>query len=123
MDILNDKKIQVSTAEILPNRKFFNQVENQFINGAAKNRLNASEFESMKSRFLESADAKLILYTLNYQNSNNKERIIIVTEETEVSNDNKGFKKIPAICGILQLETLTLPNLLILYNGINIEYQ
>ncbi len=46
----------------------------------------------------------------------------LVTEETESSNDNKLFKKIPAICKELEIETMTLPELIAKYDGINIDF-
>lgn len=49
--------------------------------------------------------------------------MILVTEETESSNDNKLFKKIPAICKELEIETITLPELIAKYDGIDIDFQ
>ena len=43
----------------------------------------------------------------------------IVTEETEGSNDFKDFKKIPSLCKILNIETITLPKLLYDLDGID----
>jgi len=51
------------------------------------------------------------------------ERVVLVTEETESSNDNKLFKKIPAICKELEIETMTLPELIAKYDGIDIDFQ
>ena len=51
------------------------------------------------------------------------ERVVLVTEETESSNDNKLFKKIPAICKELQIETMTLPELIAKYDDIDIDFQ
>lgn len=47
----------------------------------------------------------------------------LVTEETESSNDNKLFKKIPAICKELEIETMSLPELLVKYDNINIIFE
>lgn len=121
LDYLKSKKNQVKTTELLPTTKFFNQLENQFINGSVKNRLSNVEFENRKDAFLESADVKLLLYGLSQRNSS--EKLIIVSEETAVSNDNKSFKKLPAICHILNLEIITLPKLLELYDGIAVEFK
>ncbi len=116
---LGNKKFRVKTEEILPTRKFFNQLENQFINGAIKNKLTDVEFENRKDDFLESADAKILLYCLQNQGLL-YDKPFIVTEETEVSNDNKAFKKLPAICKILELNVLTLPELIIRYEEIKL---
>lgn len=116
---LKSKKNQINTAGFLPTKKFFNQLENQFINGAVKNRLTKVEFEEVKNEFLKSADAKLILYSLN----NKKDENVIVSEETEAQNDNKYFKKLPAICKILNLKIKTLPELLAEYDEIDFEFK
>jgi len=118
LEYLKERKHQVNTTELLPTKKFFNQLENQFINRSIRNRLTESEFENRKNAFLASADAKLILYCLS-----KKDEIVIVTEETKSSNDNKSFKKIPAICHILNIRCITLPELLNEYIGIDIEFK
>lgn len=120
LDYLSNKKIRVKTEELLPTQKFFNQLEHQFINGTIKNRLTPSEFENRKNSYLNSADAKLILYGLKNKNEI-LSKLYIVTEETEFSNDNKSFKKLPAICRILDINVLTLPGLLELYEGIDLN--
>jgi hypothetical protein len=53
----------------------------------------------------------------------NEEQVVLVTEETESSNDNKLFKKIPAICNMLEIVTMTLPELIAMYDGIDIDFQ
>jgi len=121
INYLNDKKIRVKTEELLPTTKFFNQLENQFINGAIRNKLTAVEFENRKNAYLESADAKLLLFCL--KNKNLFESVLyIVTEETETSNDNKSFKKLPAVCKILDINVLTLPELIDSYEEINLVF-
>ena len=119
LEYIKLKKNQVNTTDLLPTRKFFNQLENNFINAAVKNKLSDVEFENRKNAFLNSADAKLLLYS----QYNLSEGIIIVSEETEASNDNKSFKKLPAICNIMNLEIVTLPQLLKKYEGIEVEFK
>ena len=119
LEYLKDKKNIIKTTDILPNQKFFNQLENQFINGSIKNKLTDVEFENRKNDFLDSADAKLLLYSL----INKNDEIVIVSEETEASNDNKSFKKLPAICKILEIDVLTLPELLDRYKEIDLEFK
>ncbi|GJM33631.1 MAG: hypothetical protein DHS20C18_26320 [Saprospiraceae bacterium] len=118
LEYLKERKNQVRTTELLPTRKFFNQLESQFINNSIRSRLTDLEFENRKNAFLDSADAKLILYCLS-----RRDDLVIVTEETKSSNDNKSFKKIPAICHILKIRCITLPELLNEYNGIDIEFK
>lgn len=117
---LLEKKNQVKTNELFPNKIFFNMLENQFVNQAIKKKLSATEFESHKNRFLESADTKILLY------GNSKKKtgtdIVVVTEESVANNDNKAFKKIPAICEMLNIKCLTLPQLLQTYQEIEVRF-
>jgi hypothetical protein len=132
LDFLNDKEFLNSTPTpyrtdslIAPSpQKFLRQLENSFVNIVIKSSkgINETEFEKMKEEFLKSADMRQIILCLNLKNEKEK-KVILVTEETESSNDNKLFKKIPAICKILDIETMTLPQLLEKYEGINIDFQ
>lgn len=123
MDYLKDKKVQVRTKDLLPAKKFFNQLENQFCNASWKNQLSLSEFENRKNVYLNSADSKILLYCIEQKKSNPEEKLIIVSEETEVSNDNKAFKKLPAICKILDFDIITLPKLLELHKEIEFVFK
>jgi len=123
LTFIKDKKNQIKTLELLPTQKFFNQLENQFINGSTRNLLTPVQFEDRKNSFLNSADAKLLLYCLKDRTQSKELKITIVSEETEVSNDNKAFKKLPAICKILEIEIITLPELLRLYDDIDFEFK
>ena len=64
---------------------------------------------------------KQILLCLNFLKDG--EKVVLVTEETESSNDNKLFKKIPTICKELNVETMTLPELLGNYEDIDIDFK
>ena len=121
LTFLKNKNISFKTVDLLPSKKFFNQLENQFINASSKKRLSSVEFENEKNKFLESADSKLILYGLKNQTDTGVNKVIIVSEETEGSNDNKSFKKLPAIGKILELEVITLPIFLKRHDGIELE--
>ncbi|MCC5944160.1 MAG: DUF4411 family protein [Bernardetiaceae bacterium] len=103
--------------------KFLRQLENQFVNSVVRRqkKLTETEFENQKNAFLNDADIKQIILCLNL--TKNGEQVILVTEETESSNDNKLFKKIPAICKELEIETMTLPELIAKYDGIDINFQ
>ena len=65
----------------------------------------------------------MIIYALNEKKNYPDLDVIIVTEETDGGNDNKEFKKIPAICKILEIQVKTLPELLKTYDGIDIEFK
>jgi len=122
---LKENKLPINTEYVLPPSpiKFYRQVDNQFINGIIKNKLSPVEYENRKNDFLNSADMKLILFCLNLKKEDSIEEIFLITEETEDSNDSKVFKKIPAICNILEIETMTLPQLFEKYKGIDLEFK
>jgi hypothetical protein len=105
--------------------KFLRQLDNQFVNTVIRNqrKLTDVEYENQKNHFLEDADMKLIILCLNLKKDSIFDDVILVTEETEVSNDNKLFKKIPAICKELDIATMTLPQLLEKYEDINVEFK
>jgi len=114
---LENKKLHNKTDEILPNKKFFNQLENQFINGSVRNKLDDTEFENRKHTFLNSADAKLLLFCLKNNDYS------IITEETISSNDNKSFKKIPAIAKIIGINVITLPEYIDIIKEISLKIE
>ena len=65
------------------------------------------EYEAQRQKFIESADFKLIHCAMT-----NKDKYIIVTEETPTNNDNKLFKKIPTICKMQNIKCISLVELL-----------
>ncbi len=131
LDYLNNKtflkkaKVPFKTDSLLAPSpsKFLRQVENQFVNTVVRRqrKLTDTEFDNQKNSFLDDADMKQIILCLNLLKDG--EEVVLVTEETESSNDNKLFKKIPAICRELEIETMTLPELITKYDGIDIDFQ
>ena len=125
-DFKKQYKIPLKTDDLLPPApaKFIRQVENQFSIGVMKNKLKDFEFELEKERWLNSADAKLIIYCLNHNHQGTFEEIFLVTEETKAQNDLKVFQKIPSICDMLNINVLTLPELINkMNNEINIDFR
>jgi hypothetical protein len=122
-NFLKSTKVPRKTESLLvPNtRHFFHQLNTVFVNAPIRRKLTFVEFENQKNSFIESADMKQVILSMNLKNQG--EQVIIVTEETESSNDNKLFKKIPAICKELEIETMTLPELIAQYDGIDIDYR
>lgn len=110
------------TEGILPpsNKKFYNMVNDNFRTTASK-RLNEAQFEQRKTEFLISADARMILLALNKKQINKD--ITIITEESETANDQKAFKKIPAICKILDIKVMTLPEFINKSDEIKITFK
>ena len=104
-------------------RAFYNKVDNQFVNGASKNRLTEAQYDVQKNEFLNSADMRLILTCLNLKKDYplEVENIFLVTEETETGNDGKVFKKIPAICSQLGIQTINIQQLIAKFDSLKIE--
>lgn len=117
LDFLRKKSNIVRTNNLLPNKRFYNLLENQFCNQFLKRRLNDAEFENSIDAFIKSADAKIILQALEFKKDVIFNDVIIVSEETESGNDNKLFKKIPAICKVIDIDCITLPQLIDRYKG------
>jgi hypothetical protein len=122
LNFVSDKKNQIKTDSLLPTASFLNDLENRFCYVSRKNTLNEPEFESRKRAFLESADAKLVLFCLSNKDPMNLEKIILVTEETKADNDLKVFKKLPAICELLEVEHCNLPALLDNYYNLKLSH-
>ncbi len=101
-------------------KEFYNLLNDNFRTPLSR-RLNDAEFEERKKEFLETADARMIILALIKKSE--KEEIIIVTEESATGNDSKAFKKIPSICKMLDIKVMTLPDLLKIYQGIDIEFK
>lgn len=101
-------------------QKFLRMVDNNFVNTIIKKsrRLTEVEYERQKEIFLNDADVKMIILCLHLMNEG--EEVMLVTEETEISNDHKLFKKIPAICKELNVSALTLPMFLQKYTELNL---
>ena len=124
-DFLKEHKIITKTDELIPlaPARFLNMVKNQFVTNPYQFRkLSDAEFEVQKNRFMESADAKLIMYCQHLIKDNPKEEIYLVTEETTAANDLKLFKKIPAICDTLGIPVITLPQLLEKYEEVDLGF-
>lgn len=127
LDYLTEKefkknyKLPVKTKDLIPpsTRKFYNLLNDNFRTPLSR-RLNEAEFEERKKEFLETADARMIILALIKKK---KEGVAIVTEESEIGNDHKAFKKIPAICKLLDIKVMTLPELLETYKGIDVEFK
>ena len=116
---IESKDNQINTTNLFPDKKFFNLLENNFINTSVRNRLSDVQYENRKSAFLESADAKLLLYCIQNKDSG----VVIVSEETDSDNDNKSFKKLPTICKMLHFSVMTLPQLILNYDEIKLDFK
>lgn len=113
-------KYKTSINDIQINRSLFNLIDNNFINASIREMLPEAEYQQERGKFMASADFAMILYAYSLKE---KEDIVIVTEETGYSNDNKPFKKIPSICSIVGVRTLNLPCFLKENNIINLAVE
>lgn len=128
LDFLSDKKFQKlaklprkTETLIAPSpAKFLRMMENQFVVGVQKKKLTSVEFENQKDKHMNDADIKQIILCLTLLK--NDEDVVLVTEETVGGNDNKLFKKIPAICKELNIKTMTLPELIEQYQEIDLDF-
>ncbi len=109
LPFINEKN-KVKTQHIIPNKQFYHYLENDFCDKSIRKAKNIDQiaFEIEKSKYLKSADCRILLYALKISDQNP----IIVTEETSNTNDNKLFKKIPVNCSTLSLICCNLPDFL-----------
>lgn len=119
MEFLNDKELQISDADILPPapKKFSNQLDNNLCIPLLKRKLSAEAYALQKEKFMQTGDAKLVFYALNYPERNP----VVITEETMYSNDNKLFKKLPTICKFLGIRHMTIAEWLV-SNGVSLTW-
>ncbi|MCH5600004.1 hypothetical protein [Niabella ginsengisoli] len=73
--------------------RFYRMVDNNFVVTVQRARLTDMQYDSLKNDFMNSADMKMILTSLNLKKDYPTKEIFLVTEETELSNDHKVFKK------------------------------
>lgn len=111
MPFLNDKSIPIKTTDLLPSspKRFDNMVDNNFCVRLLKNDLTEEEYIQLKSEFMESGDAKIVIYS--WLIKQNQAAIFddyrVMTEETRNQNDGKLFKKLPLLCDCLEVKTIT----------------
>ena len=114
LDYILSKDCITKTSDILPTKKFYNLLENQFSNSFQRRQLEDYEIESLTNDFIKSADARIILKAMNDIKLGGN--TTVVTEETNTNNDNKLFKKIPSICSVLEIDCITLPDLIKIFD-------
>jgi len=110
-DFMKSSKKHIKTNQLIPTTKFYNLLENQFCIQVQKRKLSEVQFENEKDNFLKSADGRIILQAIELKKSLLND-VFVVTEETSTNNDHKIFKKIPAICELVNVKCITLPKLI-----------
>lgn len=112
MPFLADKGLALKTSDMVPSspRKFDNLLDNNFCVRVLKNELTEEEYIQQKSDFLVTGDAKILVYSLCYQHEHSGlfDDYCVMTEETRLPNDGKLFKKLPLLCDVLHIKTITL---------------
>ena len=119
MEFLNDHELRFNDSDLMPPapKKFSNQLDNNLCVPLQKKKLSSEAYSLQKEQYMSTGDAKLLLYALN----NMDKEPVIITEETMLSNDGKLFKKLPAICEILEIKHMTVAEWLVA-NGISLDW-
>lgn len=122
MPFLKDKAIAIKTADMFPPslKKFHNMVDNNFCIPLLKKVLSEEEYLQQKADFLNTGDAKIIIYSSRAVHENLFEDYQVMTEETRNPNDGKLFKKLPLLCDFIEVKTITTVDYL-RQNGFRIE--
>ena len=124
-EFLKLSKLPLKTKDLLPPNpaEFLELMGNHFVNWTVRKqrKIDNVEFETLKNNQIEDADIRQIVLCLNLMQTD--ENVVLVTEETAGGNDNKLFKKIPAICKELGVKTMTLPELIEQYEEIELHFK
>lgn len=123
---MKECKLPINTNDFIAPapKKFLNIFDSSFVNHGTKKLRGISdvELDNQKAKHLEDADMKMIIMCLNLIQDNSVEEVVLVTEETSSDNDNKLFKKIPLMCKVLGINTVTLPVWIKEHTGIDIDF-
>ncbi|MEX2484096.1 MAG: DUF4411 family protein [Brumimicrobium sp.] len=122
-EFLKKNNLPLNTKDLIPAapRKFYNMVDNNFTTPVV-NQLSEIQFEQLKKEYLASADGKMVLYAFNEKHGNPDTALTLVTEESSEANDNKAFKKLPAICKQLSIRSMNLPEYMRISKDIDINF-
>lgn len=104
---LKDKKLIRSTDGLFPPQKFYNMLDNNFVDRSIKNtkfKDDENSYQDARQSYLEGADCRMIVYAM--KENTEIDPIQILTEESPNQNDGKLFKKIPFICKELNIPTV-----------------
>lgn len=111
MPFLAEKGLAENTADILPPspRKFDNMVDNNFCIRSLRKGLSDEEYAQQKAEFVNSGDAKIAIFCLNRVKDQlvGFDDTVVLTEETRNSNDGKLFMKLPLICELIGVKTIS----------------
>ncbi len=104
---LKNKKFIRSTKDLIPPQRFYNMLDNNFVDRAMRNlkfRDDENGYQDARQSYLQGADCNMIVYAM--KENTVIDPIQILTEESVNLNDGKLFKKIPSICKELNIPTV-----------------
>ncbi|WP_028900595.1 DUF4411 family protein [Prevotella sp. HJM029] len=104
---LQDKKYVCSTTGLVPSPRFYNMLDNSFVDRAYKKiKLQGDEdaYQNEREAYVRGTDCTIIVYAM--QEKKTLEPVQILTEESIYQNDGKLFRKIPFICKTLDIPTV-----------------
>ena len=110
------KSLQVKYSDLIPDNKFTNIVNNNFINRIRTKKLSDAELQAQKYNYSKGGDYSLLLcayYSVKKLEHNLfNEKAYILTEESAVDNDNKCFYKLSKCAEFIGAEHIDLAHYL-----------
>lgn len=99
------------TSALIADTKFIKRLKSDLHDHDIRRRhkMSDTELDREVNDYLKEADCKLLLYARHWIQQNPDSQVCIVTEETAYANDGKLFKKIPAMCSLLGIDSCNLP--------------
>ena len=111
------------SAQIQPERLAKRKrVQEHWMNPAKRKKMSQEELNRVYVKFQEEADYHLIVFCLYKRKAEPGQEFVIVTEETSHQNDDKPFKKIPAICKVEGIRCINLVEMLRDELGVEIKF-
>lgn len=105
---LREKKTARSTYGLMPTQKFFNMLDNNFVDRVMRRLKFADDeagYQNEREAFVNGVDCTMIVFAM--RENSEIDPVRIMTEESLSQNDGKLFLKIPSICVQLNIPTIT----------------
>lgn len=110
------KSLQVRYGDLIPDNKFTQIVNNNFIDRVRTQKLSEAELQAQKYNYSKGGDYSLLLCAYysakNLENNLFNEKAYILTEESAVDNDNKCFYKLPKCAEFIGVQHIDLASYL-----------
>lgn len=111
-------KHKVDTTSYVTNKQFSHWLNNDFKVVELCKNLTSEEFEHHKTKFMDDADFKMLLYCDKHKGDS---QMRLLTDETRANNDSKYFKKLPTLCDTAGIECIDLPEFLRQHDLIHVK--